>query len=342
MIMFLAVAVLMTLLAVVAVVVPMLRDSSGAAPIAAMVSALAIPAAVVLMYAGISNYPWAGAGAAVVSPADAPAPVEMVDSVTIEALKESIEQKPEDVERWMNLGDAYLAEERFADARAAYLRALALSGGGDDSMRLSLAEASILADRNALLGDAGEIIDDVLSRDPMNPKALWYGGMAALGRGDPELAKARWLKLLDLSPPPQIRQIIEQQLANLGVNPQPAAGDASFRIPVRLTLKPGLEQQVADGAVLFLIARDPAGAGPPLAVVRREAPDLPMTLDISDADSMVPGRSMAGLGKIKLTARLANDGEALAASGDVFGEAIWQSVPAGQGVLEILLDRVTP
>lgn len=340
---FLSIAVLMTLAAVAMVIVPMLRGG-GNSPVAAVVSALAIPAGVVLLYAIVSNYPWSGAPGAIPVPAsDQVAVAPLADSEEIATLKEALAQAPRDVQRWVSLGDAYLAQERFAEAREAYRQAIAVSGGGDDALRLSLAEASILADRNALMGEAGQIIDDVLFRDPFNPKALWYGGMAALGRGDTDTAVKRWSKLLELSPPPRIRQIIEQQLAGLGAS-VPAAGSGSTpapgpRIPVRVALQPELAGRVKPGAALFLIARDSAAKGPPLAVVRRDAVTLPLDLEISDADSMVPGRSLAGLAEVRLVARIANDGEALAAPGDVFGEATWR--PAA-GRVEILIDKVTP
>ncbi len=57
---------------------------------------------------------------------------------------------------------------------------------------------------------------------PANPKALLYGGFAAAVRGDRALARTRWQALKDLNPPPQIAQMLDARLAELG--PPGAAG----------------------------------------------------------------------------------------------------------------------
>ena len=337
MIAFLTAAAAMTLVAVVLVVVPLFRERSAPAPVAAIMTALAFPAAVALLYAAITSYPWSAAPGTAAS--------EIADSPEISALKERVKQAPEVAAGWVNLGDGYLAQERFRDARDSYREAIRLSSQTGDDLRLAFAEASILADRQAVMGEAGQIIDEILSRNPLNPKALWYGGMAALGRGDIATARSRWSKLLELTPPPRIREIIEQQLAGLNDSPRPGMADAplaasGMSIPVRVTVKPELAGRIEAGAALFLIARAPGGAGPPLAVVRRDSATLPLDLEISDADSMVPGRTIVGLPVVKLTARIANDGEALAAPGDVFGEATWSPGSGGIAPLQITMDQI--
>jgi hypothetical protein len=49
---------------------------------------------------------------------------------------------------------------------------------------------------------------------------------------------------------------------------------------------------------------------------------------------------MAGLPEIRLTARVANDGEAMPAPGDVFGEVSWRPQQPGSSPLPIVMDRV--
>lgn len=320
---FLAIVALMTLAAVAVVAVPLLGNREHRSPVAALVAALAIPGAVLFLYATQSSYPWQGATA---GPAD---------SEAIEALRSLTEASPADAAAWTALGDGLIAEQRFAEARDAYARALRTGNPEDDALRLSYAEATILADRNALAGEAAEIIEAVLARDPVNAKALWYGGMVALGRGDTAVARDRWTRLLALEPPPQVREIIAEQVARLDGGAAPA--DAGARIPLRISVDPALAPRIQPGATLFLFARAGEGGGPPLAVARRDAGALPIDTELSDADSMVPGRSLAGAGEVRVTARVANDGEALAAPGDVYGEAVWRP---GQGLVEIRMDRL--
>jgi cytochrome c-type biogenesis protein CcmH len=189
-------------------------------------------------------------------------------------------------------------------------------------------------------------VEEVLAQDPANPRALWYGGMAALERGANDVARDRWQRLLALSPPQQVRQIIETSLAELAggagtTGAAPAAGgDASVRLAVRVSIAPGLASRVNPGAPLFLIARHPDRPGPPLAVVRRESQSLPSTVEITDADVMVPGQTLGDVAQMKLTARFSNGGNATASSGDVFGETVWSRERPGP--LEITMDSIVP
>ncbi len=183
--------------------------------------------------------------------------------------------------------------------------------------------------------------------EPNNPKALWYGGLAALARGDDATVQDRWQRLLALSPPERVRTVIEDQLAVLGgvdaaanmpaVETPRAAGP---EIEVTVSIAEALAPQVAAGASLFLVARDANAGGPPVAVVRQRATELPVTLRISDANVMVPGRSLNELDEIRLVARVANGGDALAKPGDIFGEALLSSPISGVGPVSIVMDQV--
>lgn len=331
---FIAVATIMTLVAVVLIVMPLFRSTDRRAPFAGLVAALALPAAVMLLYASLSTYPWG------LSPAAAPG-TGGASTAPIVELERQVAEQPEQLSGWLTLAGEYMAAERFAEARDAYARAIAIEPGNSDA-RLGTAEAAIMLDRDALAGEAGRLIEEVLAAEPDNAKALWYSGIAALGRGANDVVKDRWGRLLALSPPDQVRQIIEGQLAQLetaGANPS-AAATGAMRLEVRVRVAPEMADKVKPGAAVFLIARDPDRPGPPVAVVRGQAASLPSTMVLTDADVMVPGQSLANLAKVGITARIANGGEATATSGDVFGETVW-----ARGVntpLEINVDRIVP
>ncbi len=329
---FLALAIGTTLAAVAVAVVPLVRERSAMAPIAALVCALAIPTAAALLYVAASNFPWHAVATA--GPATTATSTE--NPVTLALRQQAEAAAPGDAVPWVQLAEAYLAEERVAEAVPAYRRALA-ANGSDDGLRLSLAEALILAAGNTVPEEASRLLDEVLSRDPANPKALWYGALAALARGDAASARMHYTRLLELSPPPEVRSVIERQLATLGDSaPVPARATA---IAVRVSISAALTNRVPPGAVLFLIARTADGRGPPVAVIRRAAPVLPLDLELSDSDRMAAGPGLADHQSLRLIARLDRDGDASAAPGDVFGEATWQ--PAA-GRVDVVIDQVTP
>lgn len=346
---FLILAVLLTLAAGLAVLWPLLRRPEARAPLAAVAAALALPAFVLFGYLAASNYDWSRPPAPV--PAAAAASTAPLEEA-VQTLEARLKTEPGDQAGWVLLGSSYTALGRADDAFRAYDEALRLSGGTNLEARLGVAEAQLLKDRDALAGEAGTTIEAVLALAPDNPKALWYGGLVALARGDNAAAEQRWSALLGLSPPPRIREIVEAELAALrnpaadpGAAPaRPAAAGAvpeaasassgGLSVSVQVTVAPAVQPGIRSRAPLFVFVRDAAG-GPPLAVVRRSAAELPLTVRISDADVMIPGRSLAGISRASVTARIANGGDPVAKPGDLYGEASW-APGSGDGVAVVI------
>ncbi len=338
---FIAIAVVLALLAGLAVLWPLLRDPADRAAIAAVVAALLLPGFVVFAYLGASNYDWSRPPApapAATAGGGAPGPLDEA----VGELEARLAANPDDRDGWLLLGSAYTALGRPDDAIGAYTEANRLAGGRDPDARLGIAEAQLLKDRAAISGEAGATIEAVLAEVPDNPKALWYGGLVALARGDAAAAERRWTDLLARSPPPRIREIVEAQLAELrgeGATPvaPPAAAAGAPAVTVQIDVDAAIRPALRAGAPLFVFVRDAAG-GPPLAVVRRESSALPLAVTLSDADVMIPGRSLASLAAARIVARVANGGEPVAQPGDAFGEAEWR--PASGNTVSVRIDRL--
>ena len=251
-----------------------------------------------------------------------------------------------DEQGWVLLGSSYLAVDRPADAIKAYQRAIEQSQGRNLAARLGAAEAAITANPESLSGEAGQEIEAVLALDPGNPKALWYGGILALSRGDTASARARWEALLGLDPPQEVQQIIAAQLAQLDpgrATPQPADADptTAIGIDIQVSISDSLRSRISPSAPLFIFVRDPAQPGPPLAVVRRLASELPLSLRISDADLMLPdGPRLSALKSAALVARVANGGNPVAQLGDLYGEATWSGLDGTPKPIAIRIDRI--
>ncbi|MFQ5635900.1 MAG: tetratricopeptide repeat protein, partial [Gammaproteobacteria bacterium] len=181
--------------------------------------------------------------------------------------------------------------------------------------------------------------------EPDNPKALFYGGMVATLRGDHDLTRARWQKLLGMSPPENIRHMLEQQLGQLGsptaaAAPEPQAQKGDGAIAISLSVAPDLATRIDGNAILFVLARRPDVPGPPIAAIRASASPLPATLSISDANAMIAGRSLQGLDTVELVARVSRGGDPIAAPGDLYGEAIWNAAANSERRVEIVIDRI--
>jgi hypothetical protein len=106
----------------------------------------------------------------------------------------------------------------------------------------------------------------------------------------------------------------------------------------RVEMAPELAGELPAGSVLFIMARRTGEeAGPPLAVRRLAAPQLPVDFEIGPADTM--GSSARFEGELQITARLDSDGNPTTLlPGDIQGVAAEPHTPGSDGV-SIVLDR---
>ena len=268
----------------------------------------------------------------------------------VDELASRLERTPEDVTGWVLLCRSYVALGDYDRAARACREAWSRTPQPDDDLKLTFAEAQILSDRSSLGGDAGRLVEEVLASQPANPKALWYGGLAAFEQGREDDVKARWSRLLAMNPPPEIAKMLRTQLAALGAAPAEgsvagAGGPSSERPPsgptvqLDVSLAGGLSiQQLPPSAALFILARAPGG-GPPLAVIRKPPSAVPGQFTLSDANSMIPGRSLADFEEVTLIARLSKTGQPGEQPGDWYAQTSYRP-KEGKGTVALVIDQV--
>ena len=245
----------------------------------------------------------------------------------VTSLAARLESNPDDLNGWKMLGRSYMTMQNFGAAVDAYERAVELEGSQNSQTLVDLAAALLARDNTGIQGRISALIESALALDPNNPNALFYGGIAALNRGDTELAAERWEILLGLNPPEEIRGILQQRIAEWRGEsvPVPSAPEAVQSGPVvRVSVAvaaPIMESLPADASV-FVIARDPAQPSPPIAVARRQLSELPAMVDLGDSNSMIPGRNLSAFAEFEVIARISVSGQPIAQSGDWFAAAI--------------------
>jgi cytochrome c-type biogenesis protein CcmH len=110
---------------------------------------------------------------------------------------------------------------------------------------------------------------------------------------------------------------------------------------VAIKVAPDIQQQLTAPVPLFVLARDPAGGGPPLAVQRLSSVQLPLTVTLTEGDSMIPSRTIANVPRVQIVARLSRSGAPQARSGDFFGEATYE-FGKNTGTVQITIDQRVP
>lgn len=97
----------------------------------------------------------------------------------------------------------------------------------------------------------------------------------------------------------------------------PAAADSAIEVAV--TLDPALRERIAPGDTLFVFARAAQGPRMPLAIVRRQAGELPLTVTLDDSQAMAPNFRLSAFPEVSVGARISRSGNATAQPGDLQG-----------------------
>jgi cytochrome c-type biogenesis protein CcmH len=351
MVTFLLLAGVLVVAGVALVAIPLLRRSpTQLAP--ATWTALAAAGVLVIgsavLYALWTNYSW-----------HAPPPADSPENM-VAGLARKLERNPDDLQGWLMLGNSYVVLQQYPLAVRAFERADRLADGKNAVALVGEAEALTMSDESELTGRAGRLIEQALQLDPNYAKALFFGGAAAVRRGELALGKERFQKLLSLDPPEGIKPILQQQIDSIdqqmsgkggaalasaggpsaGSASAPAATDSKTAVLVHIELAPSLSNvDPAEASPLFVFVRDPAQPGPPLAA-KRLASHFPQDVRLTPSDSMVPGRAFAAGQKVQVVARIARSGNPIGGSGDPFGEVAYQV--GHDGLVNIVIDHVTP
>jgi cytochrome c-type biogenesis protein CcmH len=69
--------------------------------------------------------------------------------------------------------------------------------------------------------------------------------------------------------------------------------------------------------------------------------ELPLVIELSDANAMIAGRTMAGAGQVEILARISQSGTPAAQSGDLVGSVNYD-MNAGSGRVSVVIDQVVP
>jgi cytochrome c-type biogenesis protein CcmH len=340
---FLIVAALMAAIAAAVVAIPLMRDRKGR--VIGALAALLVAGSAAGLYPLWSNWDWHAPPPAAPPATAAPDVIAMVAK-----LEKHLREDPNDLAGWLMLGRSYSALQRLDDAVSAYERAHQLDAKSAEAS-LGLGEALSLRAGGDITPPASQLFEDAIILAPDNPKALLYGGFAAATRGDRALARSRWQALKDLNPPPQIVQMLDARIAELGpaaesgTNASAAGtsasteGSAAAQVTVNIRIAPALKSRLKPETPLFVFAREPGSRGPPLAAKRLTSAAIGTQVLLSSADSMLPGHELTQGERVSITARVSFSGLPTPAAGDLYGEV---SYDVGRdGAVDLVIDRVT-
>ncbi len=256
----------------------------------------------------------------------------------IAALLAATDERPDDLQAWLDLGRGYLRIGQWPLARRSFEHADRLGQGRNAEALGALAETSFFENNGELTPAVTDQFERALQLDPNLPAALFYTGVAQMNAGHLEIARARFAALRDLGPPPQVRAALDKQIAAIDADLARAQPDPATAIHLHLSLAPALAGKVPANASLFAFVRAPGG-GPPLAA-RRLAASLPQDIVLSAKDSMIAGHGLSPRQHVLVMARLSANGARGGQAGDLEGAL---SAVAGSGsAYELVIDQRRP
>ncbi len=259
-------------------------------------------------------------------------------------LAQRLKEKPDDVEGWSMLARSYSVLGRHADALKAYEKASNLRKD-DPTLLADYADSLAVNNNSNLEGEPMKLVDRALRLDPKNLKALYLAGTYAFNKKDYTSAITFWEKLVQVGPPgnifaTQVEPAIAEarNLAGLppAAKPLDAAPKAGAATPAAaanatvsgtVTLSASLAKQAQPDDTVFVFARAAEGSRMPLAIMRKQVKDLPITFTLNDSMAMSPATALSTASKVIVGARVSKSGNAVPQPGDLAG----QSAPVNVG-----------
>ncbi|MBI6926662.1 c-type cytochrome biogenesis protein CcmI [Pseudomonas putida] len=304
----------------------LLADTEGAEPLRQRQLGKALPllAAVLVPLLALGLYLHFGAADKVALTQEfAQAPKSMEEMTA--RLERVVQAQPDSAEAVYFLGRAYMAEQRPAEAARTFERAVALAGRQPELLG-QWAQALYFAADKRWSAQLQALTDEALKTDPNEVTSLGLRGIAAFEGERYQEAIAYWKRLLAQLPEGDASRAalqggINRAAERLGTQTAQVPAPAAVRLKVRVELAPSLRDKVKAQDTVFIFARASSGPPMPLAAKRVTVAQLPIEVELSDADAMMAQMKLSDFAEVQLVARVSKDGQ------PTRGEWVGQSAP---------------
>ena len=272
------------------------------------------------------------------------APVDVNAMVT--GLAKRLQQDPENAQGWLMLGRSYKHLKQYQNAVNALAKAYALLGDQPDVM-LQYADALAMANGGGLSGKASELIFKALEKSPDDVTGLWLAGMAKAEIGEFDQALKYWSKLEGVLPPDTDSYHELQGLMALVESKISGATESvvknktvSVSIDVQVSIADDIKTKVNLNDTVFIYAKALTGPPMPLAIVRKQVADVPLSVTLDDAMAMMPTMKLSKFKQVKVVARVSRSGTAMPQKGDFIGSVELKELAGKVSVLIVIKEEI--
>lgn len=296
----------------------LLADTEGAAPrrVSSLGKALPLLAAFMVPVLGLGLYLHYGASDKVELTREFSQPPKSLEEMVARLERAAVAQ-PDSAEGLYFLGRAYMAQNRPGDAAKVFERATSLSGRQPELLG-QWAQAQYFADNKQWSDNTQALTDEALKADPKEVTSLGLLGIAAFEAKRYQEAIGYWQRLMNELPPGDpsraaleggIEKAREQLQAAGGKAEAEPTAKAHASLTVSVDMADNVKAKVLPTDSVFIFARAMNGPPAPLAVKRVTVADLPITVELSDADAMMPQLKLSNFPEVQLVARISRAGQ---------------------------------
>jgi cytochrome c-type biogenesis protein CcmH len=266
-------------------------------------------------------------------------------------LEDRTSANPEDPDAWFMLGRMYATTGRYNDAVTAYEKLVKITDNHPTAL-VVLADALAMSQEGKIAGRPMQLVQQALEIDPQNTTALWLAG-----RGAAEMQQyADSMQYFEraaaqLSDKPELLAQLKEQMQEVRAAAQSGGVDLpavelptttpGVTVQVAVSLDPALQDDIAATDTLFIFARAAEGPPMPIAAVKRQAGDLPLSITLDDTAILRPGSKLSQFGELKLAARITKSGQPVASSGDLQSKPV-SLRPGSDSTVSLVIDQRVP
>lgn len=262
-------------------------------------------------------------------------------------LRTRLHKEPDNAVGWMLLGRVWGALNQPETAKDAFEKSIQINPDSVGAL-LSYAQALILIGSEQEIHQAKRVLQQVLALEPDNVNALGTLAVVSTELGDTVSAQGYWQRIqTSLAPSDPNYAMVQQkidelQAANGAETSQVSSETAAHtpRIVITVQIDEALRQKLPVNGVLFVFAQDAIGqVRMPAAVVKIPLSQLPVTVELSDANAMMASYTLSSLSKVKLVARISLDENVAQAKGELQGEILVDLQADDLSKQTILIDK---
>ena len=232
------------------------------------------------------------------------------------AVEKRAEQRPDNIYYWILLARRAIQENDLPSAAYNYAQAIKLSP--DDGYLLGqYAEILFMLADSQFTDEVLVALDKSFAIDSSNPTVLGLKGIQAFEIEKWQLAITYWQEAQrQMDPTSDTTKALKVGIARaqkrLGIESEKAT--ASPQVQINVSIDKAIQFDPDQSVFVALVAT--SGAPMPLAARKLRAGDLPTTIILTNADSVMAGYNLSSVNMVKAVARLSQTGSASPQVGD--------------------------